>query len=77
MGEGAPFGHVPIVLPGPGGWGEENLPLPLGDGQAAVLVWRAPSGDENPLDGEADGLPDRGPMLWGVAWPRAKEVDGL
>ena len=42
-------------------WGEDNRPLPLGDGQAAVRVWRAPGGDEDPLDGEANGLPDRGP----------------
>ena len=41
------------------GWGEKNLPLPLGDDPAAVRVWRASGGDEKPLDGEADGLLDR------------------
>ena len=51
-------------------------PLPLRDGQAAVRDWRAPGGDEDSLDGKADGLPYCCPMLRGVAWPRPREVAG-
>ena len=52
---------VPQIQPGPGGVSEENLPL--GDGPFTSRVGRAPSCDKDPLDGQADRLPNRGPML--------------
>ena len=59
---------------GPAGRSEENLAL--GGGPAAVRVGRAPGRDQDPLDGEVDGLPVRGPMLRGVTRSRAGEVEG-
>ena len=60
----------PQIEPGPGGRGDESPPLR--EGAPALRVGCAPGGDEDPLGGEADGLP----MLRGVARPWAGEVDG-
>ena len=62
------------IEPGPGSGGGEDLPS--GNSRAAVLVWRAPGSDENPLDGEAEDLPKPGPMFRGVYRSWAGEEEG-
>ena len=65
--------RVPQIGPGPGGWGKETCPCPSGTARPRYGYGVRPVAMRTPL---ADGLPDRGPTLRGVAWPRAREVDG-